>query len=659
MSYLTFDKEELVNLEYSLQREFLRTNRAGAYSSSSLAGCNTRKYHGLLIVKLDELDGGKHLLLSSLDETIIQHDAQFNLGLHKYPGDYYEPKGHKYIRNFEIETVPKVTYRVGGVVLTKTRMLVGNENQIIVKYTLEEANSPTSLRFKPFLAFRNVHQLTRANMVANGKFVKVKNGISMCLYDGYPDLYMQFSKDPDFVPVPDWSRNIEYIKEKARGYEYQEDLYVPGYFELPIQKGESVFFSASTEFCEPATLEHLYSAEKARRIPRDSFINCLLNSAQQFIWERKEGKDIIAGFPWYESIPRQTLLALPGLLLTQSQITTYEEILRTNLYRLKDGLLPKYVGFDSDYDAADAPLFAFQAVQELKPFKEQKELWTSYGSAMKEILSAYRNGTRFNIHMEPNGLIYAKQDGVALTWMDAYIDGKPVTQRGGLAVEINAAWYNAVCFALELAESAGDKLFINEWASYPQLIAQSFIQTFWNEDEGYLADYVDGNYADWSVRPNMIFAASLPYSPLSREQKKSIVSKVKSELLTPRGLRSLAPKNFHYKGFCEGNADERSAAAHMGSVYPFLIYPFVKAYLDIHKAGGLSFIKQIMEGFEEEMSENCIGTLSEIYEGNPPHPARGAISQAWNVGGVLSATAVIERVEESAGNQVQGGPAVK
>ncbi len=659
MSYLTFDKEELVNLEYSLQREFLRTNRAGAYSSSSLAGCNTRKYHGLLIVKLDELDGGKHLLLSSLDETIIQHDAQFNLGLHKYPGDYYEPKGHKYIRNFEIETVPKVTYRVGGVVLTKTRMLVENENQIIVKYTLEEANSPTTLRFKPFLAFRNVHQLTRANMVANGKYTKVKNGISMRLYDGYPDLYMQFSKVPDFVPVPDWSRNIEYIKEQARGYEFQEDLYVPGYFELPIKKGESVFFSASTEFCEPVNLEQLYSAEKAHRIPRDSFINCLLNSAQQFIWERKEGKDIIAGFPWYESIPRQTLLALPGLLLTQSEITTYEEILRTNLFRLKDGLLPKYVGFNSDYDAADAPLFVFQAIQELKPFKAQKELWTSYGDAMKEILSAYRNGTRFNIHMEPNGLIYAKQDGVALTWMDAYIDGKPVTPRGGLAVEINAAWYNAVCFALELAEAADDKLFINEWASYPQLIAQSFIQTFWNEDEGYLADYVDGNYADWSVRPNMIFAASLPYSPLSREQKKSIVSKVKSELLTPRGLRSLAPKNFHYKGFCEGSADERSAAAHMGSVYPFLIYPFVKAYLDIHKAGGLSFIKQIMEGFEDEMSENCIGTLSEIYEGNPPHPARGAISQAWNVGGVLSATSVIEKVEELAGSQVQGGPAVK
>ena len=647
MSYLNFDKEELVNLEYSLQREFLRTNRSGAYSASTLAGCNTRKYHGMLIVQLDKLDGGKHVLLSSLDETVIQHDAQFNLGIHKFPGDFYEPKGHKYIRNFEIETIPKVTYRVGGVILTKTRMLVENENQVIVKYTLEEANSPTTLRFKPFLAFRNVHQLSKANMFANGKYTKIKNGIKMSLYEGYPELHMQFSKEVDFVTIPDWYRNIEYIKEQSRGYEFQEDLYVPGYFELSIKKGESVFFSASTEISDPTDLKKLYAFEKTRRIPRDSFLNCLINAAQQFIWERKDGKDIIAGFPWYESIPRETLIALPGLLLTQSEVTTYEDILKTNLNRLKDGLLPKYVGFESDYDAADAPLFAFQAIQELKPFKEKKALWKSYGPAMKEILSFYKKGTRFNIHMEPNGLIYAKQEGVALTWMDAYIDGKPVTPRGGFAVEINAAWFNAVCFALELAESAQDKAFTSEWSSYPELIANSFRNLFWNEDEGYLADYADGNYVDWSVRPNMIFAASFEYSPMSREQKKLIISKVRNELLTPRGLRSLAPKDYNYKGSCEGNADNRSASIHMGSVFPFLIYPFVKAYLDIHKAGGLSFVKQIMAGFEEEMSEHCVGTLSEVYEGNPPHTARGAISQAWNVGGVLSATALLEKYVES------------
>jgi predicted glycogen debranching enzyme len=646
MSYLIFNKEKLVNLEYSLNREFLRTNRAGAYSSSTLAGCNTRKYHGMMIVQLDELDGGKHVLLSSLDETIIQHDAQFNLGIHKYPGEFYEPKGHKYIRNFEVETIPKLTYRVGGVILTKTRLLVENENLVIVKYTLEEAHSPTILRFKPFLAFRNVHTLSRANMYANTKYQKVKNGIKMRLYEGYPELHMQFSKPADFVPVPDWFRDIEYMKEQARGYEFREDLFVPGYFEVPIKKGESIYFAASTSEQVPSTLHKRYEDEKKKRIPRDSFTNCLINAVQQFVWERKDGKDLIAGFPWYESIPRQTMAALPGLLMAKTDLKTCEDILQTNLKRLDKGLMPKFVGHDSLLDAADAPLLAFIVLQDFLRYKTKKEIWKSYGEALKSILSNYKEGTHFNIHMQDNGLIYAKHEGVALTWMDSYIDGKPVTPRGGLAVEINAFWYNAVCFALDLAATSGDKQFVAEWKELPAIIGKSFLETFWSDDKEYLADYVDGNFTDWSIRANMISAASLSYSPLSRDQKKLIVSKVKNTLLTPKGLRSLAPEDPAYKGECGETPYEYSASAHQGSVYPYLILPFVKAYLDIHKAGGLSFVKNIIEKFEEEMSENCIGTLSELYEGNPPHSARGSISQAWNVSSVLNAIALIEKFEE-------------
>jgi len=653
MSYLNFDKKELVNLEYSLQREFLRTNRSGAYSSSTLAGCNTRKYHGMLIVQLNELDGGKHVLLSSLDETVIQHDAQFNLGIHKFPGDFYEPKGHKYIRNFEFDTIPKMTFRVGGVLLTKSSLLVEEENQLIVRYTLEDAHSPTILRFKPFLAFRSVHELSKANMFANSKYLPVKNGIKVKLYEGYPELHLQFSKKPDFVPVPDWYRNIEYMKEQARGYEYQEDLLVPGYFELPIKKGESVFFSASTREHEPVSFSKLYSFELKRHIPRNSFINCLLNAAQQFIWVRKDGKDIIAGFPWYESIPRQTFKALPCLLLSPEKMNVYEEILQTNLKRLKDGLLPKYVGCPSNYDAADAPLLVFNAIQELKRFKENKIIWALYGPALKEIISNYKKGTHYNIHMQENGLIYAKADGVALTWMDAYVDGKPVTQRGGMNVEINAAWYNAICFALELAESAKDKPFIDEWKNYPSIIAESFLHTFWSDEKGYLADYADGNYIDWSVRPNMIIATSFEYSPLTREQKKMVVSMAKNELLTPKGLRTLAPANPNYKGTFEDNPEERAEAAHQGSVYPFLIYPFVKSYLEIHKTGGLSFVKQIIAGFEEEMAENCVGTISEVYEGNPPYTAQGALSQAWNVASILRTARLVEKFEAQ---KMEGNP---
>ena len=646
MGYLNFDKDKLVNLSYSLERETLRTNRGGAYSSTTLAGCNTRKYHGLLVVRLDELDGGKHVLLSTLDETVIQHEAQFNLGIHKFPGDFYEPKGHKYIRNFEFDTIQKHTYRVGGVILTRTRLLVEHENTLLVKYTLEEANSPTKLRFKPFMAFRNVHSLSKANLYANSKYTPVANGIKMNLYEGYPDFFMQLSKECDFVSVPDWYKNIEYIREQERGYEFQEDLFVPGYFEVTIEKGESIFFSASTNEQKPSAFLKRYENEKKLRIPRDSFINCLLNSGKQFMWERKDGIDLIAGYPWYESITRQTLTALPGIFLILGDVKNFEAVLQTNLKRLRNGLLPKYAGQESFFDAADAPLLVFTALQRLLKFKSAAEIWSTYGDSLKEILNSYREGTDFNIHMLDNGLIHAKMDGIALTWMDDYKDGVPVTQRGGLAVEINALWYNAVSFALELAVDAGDKSFVKKWKELPALIGESFLSLFWCEEHSQLADYIDGDYKDLSVRPNMLIAAAMDLSPLSRTQKKLIVSTVKNELLTPVGIRTLSPEDFAYKGFSGEHAADFPEAAHHGTVYPYLIYLFVKSYLDVHKAGGLSFAKNCLEGFKLEMSENCIGTLSEAYEGNPPHTARGSISQACNVAGVLMANAIVEKFEE-------------
>jgi len=646
MGYLNFDKDKLVNLSYSLERETLRTNRGGAYSFTTLAACNTRKYHGLLVIRLPDQEGGKHVLLSSLDESIIQHEAQFNLGIHKFPGDYYEPKGHKYIRNFEFNTIPKHTYRVGGVVLTRTRLLVEHENQLLVKYTLEEANSPTKLRFKPFMAFRNVHSLSKANLYANSKYTQVANGIKMNLYEGYPDFFMQLSKECDFVSVPDWYKNIEYIREQERGYEFQEDLFVPGYFEVSIKKGESVIFSASTTEQKPATFLKKYENEKKIRIPRDSFINCLHNAGQQFLWDRQDGKDLIAGYPWYESISRQTLTALPGIFLKLGDVKNFEAVLQTNLQRLQSGLLPKYSGQASFHDAADAPLLVFNALQKLAKFKSEKEIWNTYGSFIKEILNNYREGTDFNIRMLENGLIHAKKDGVALTWMDDYKDGIPVTQRGGLAVEINALWYNAVCFAIELANASGDKTFVKAWKELPALIAGSFLSHFWCEECGQLADFVDGEYTDWSVRPNMLLAAAQDFSPLSRSQKKLIISTVRDKLLTPVGIRTLSPEDVTYKGFSGERADDFSEAAHQGTVYPYLIYPFVKTYLEVHKAGGLSFAKNCLEGFKNEMSENCIGTISEAYDGNPPHTAKGSISQAWSVAAVIMANDLIEKFEE-------------
>jgi predicted glycogen debranching enzyme len=265
---------------------------------------------------------------------------------------------------------------------------------------------------------------------------------------------------------------------------------------------------------------------------------------------------------------------------------------------------------------------------------------------MKSILSAFKGGTDFNIRMLDNGMIYGKVENVALTWMDSYVDGKPVVQRGGMPVEVNALWYNAINLALELAEAEDDTEFINEWKDLPTLVAKSFIELFWSEKRQYLADCIDGDSVDWSIRPNMLIAAALEFSPLDREKQKAILSAVKRELLTPRGLRTLSPRDEKYKGCYEGNIHERELTIHQGTVFPWFVSFFVETYLKIHKRGGVPFVKKIIEGFEEEMTEHCIGTISEIYNGNPPHKGKGAISQAWSVAALIRANKLLENCGE-------------
>jgi len=643
MSYLKFDKSRLVNLEYSLSREVLRSNRAGSYISTTISGCNTRKYHGLLICQLDELDGGKHVLLSSFDETVVQHGAEFNLGIHKYENDFYEPKGHKYIRDFEVDQIPKTTFRVGGVVLSKERILVENEQQVLTRYTLVEANSPTTLKFKPFLAFRNVHELSKANLYANTKYKKAPNGIKMKLYEGYPFLHMQFSKPAEFIAVPGWYNNIEYLKEKNRGYDYREDLFVPGYFELPIKKGESIVFSASVKEANPDTIKAKFTRELNKRPPRDTFRSYLINAGQQFFIKRGEDHDLVAGFPWYGSMPRQTFVALPALTLDQDETDLFEAVVDTQLKNLKNGLFPNVNGQRQPvYNNIDTPLWFFWALQQYaNETKNWKHIWEKYGKVMKQILNAYLKGTDFNIKMNELGLIEGEDDNLALTWMDSYVNGKPVVQRAGMPVEVNALWYNAICFALELAEAVGDQNFTREWEALPKQIADSFMRLFWCEEHGYLADCVKDDVKDWSVRPNMVIAAALDYSPLDREKQKQILSAAKQQLLTPRGLRTLSPRNDHYEGICAGSISEREKTLHQGTVWPWLLMFFVEGYLKIHKRGGLPFVKKLIEGFEEEMTEHCIGTIPENYNGNPPHQGKGAISQAWSVAALIRANKLV------------------
>ncbi|MCF8226627.1 MAG: amylo-alpha-1,6-glucosidase [Bacteroidales bacterium] len=641
MAFLKFDKAELVNLEYSTSREVLRSNRAGSYASTTISGCNTRKYHGLLICPLDEMGGEHHVLLSSLDLTVIQHEKKFNLGIHKYEGDNYVPRGHKYIRDYDAEAGSKMTYRVGGVVLTRETMLVQEKEQILIKITLEEANSSTKLRLQPFLAFRNIHKLSKANLYLNRQYIPVNNGIKSRMYDGYPDLYMQVSKKAEFVPVPDWYYNIEYLEEQRRGYGYKEDLYVPGYFELAIKKGESVIFSASTGEEKPAGMIRKFQSEEELRTPLDSFRNCLLNSAQQFILRRGDNTDIIAGFPWYGVRGRDTFIALPGITLTLGDVKTATEVINTMIRRLKDGLFPHTVRKGHQFcNAIDAPLWFVWTLQQLEQYIDI-DIWKHYRKQLLEIMDNYIKGTSCGISMDDNGLITGGEEGIPVTWMDASAKGHAVTLRKGYAVEVNALWYNAVQQVLSWAGKGS--AFYKKWKDLPEKIEVSFVKEFWLQDLGYLADYVNNGYKDISVRPNQVIATSLNFSPVSKEMKKNILDVVKSELLTPKGLRTLSPKNVNYRGSYKGNQEQRDRSLHQGIVHPWLLEHFVRGYLDLYKRSGLNMIEQIYAGFEADMTEYGIGTISELYDGNPPHDPSGAISFAGSVASLLRIGEMIDK----------------
>jgi len=636
MGYIQFDKNKLINLEYSLDREIIRSNRAGSYASMTIVGCNTRKYHGLLVCPLEQFGGEKHVLLSSMDVTIVEKDKEFNLGIHKYEGDNFVPKGHKYVRDFEAETIARTTFRVGSVVLVRESLLVEKEQQILMKFTLLESAGDISVRFRPFLAFRNAHTLSKSNLYADTRFKAAANGISVRMYKDYPDLFMQWSKKPEYIHVPDWYYDIEYMQEMRRGYEYKEDLFVPGYFELDMKQGDTHIFSAGTREIPAAGLKRRFTTELSKRVPRSSFYNSLVNSAQQFI-VRNDGKtEIIAGFPWFGSWGRDTFIALPGLTIAIRDRDSFLAVADTMVKKLQHGLFPN-MGSDDDpaFNSVDAPLWFIWALQQFHIYDPEFDIWKKYGKHIKHILSHYRQGTIFNIHMMETGLIYAGEEHKALTWMDAVVYDTPVTPRHGSPVEISALWYNAVCFALDLAGSAGDRKFTGEWKDIPGIIESTFIPAFWYEKGAYLADSVKDGIQDVSVRPNQVIAAAMAYSPLTGEMKKNILDVVESELLTPRGLRTLSPKNPAYKGTYAGKQEIRDEAYHQGTVWPWLLEHFCEAYLQIYKHAGLSMVKKLYNGFEEEMNVNGIGSISEIYDGDPPHAGKGAISQAWSVAALL------------------------
>ncbi|MEG2177927.1 MAG: amylo-alpha-1,6-glucosidase [Bacteroidales bacterium] len=635
---MNFDKTPLTNLESSLNKEMLSVGKDGSYFCSSIIGCNTRKYHGCLVSPQPQIDNDLHVLLSQIDDVLIQQEQEFNLSVRKYAENIYYPKGHKYILGLEFLPYPKWTYRVGGAVLTKELFISPSTNSLLLKYTLVEAKSKTKLRLRPLLAFRNEHQLTHANKQVCTQTQSVLNGIKCRLYENYSDLFIQFSKKTQFVSCPDWYYGVEYIKELERGYQAHEDLFSLGYLDTEIQLGESVYVAIGTQVFNTAKkIAELFESESKNTIPLDNLENCLRHAAKQFIVRQNDKTEIVAGYPWFGRWGRDTFISLPGLTLTQNDTKTCKAVIDTMLKDLKGPLFPNIGSGDcSAYNSVDAPLWFFWALQQYTyQTQTHTKVWKEYGDKMKMILDGFKEGTVYNIKMLENGLVYAGQEGKALTWMDAVVEGHAITPRIGMPVEINALWYNALMFSLELAQKAKDKNFVDKWKTIAETFPETFKAAFWNKDKAYLADVVSGDFKDFSIRPNQIIAASLPYSPLSNKVSQLVVEQVKQVLLTPRGLRTLAPMDTRYKGVYQGSQAERDEAYHQGTVWVWLLGHYAQAYLKVYGQAGLDHIEKIYMNFENALHEQCVGSIAEIYDGDPPHKGKGAISQAWSVAELL------------------------
>ena len=645
MSYLRFEKALMTNLQDSLPKELLRTNRSGAYSCSTIVDCNTRKYHGLLVVPVPEIDDDNHVLLSSLDVTVVQHGAEFNLGLHKYQGNNFSPMGHKYIREFDCDKVPTTIYRVGGVLLKKEVVFQHYEDRILIRYTLVDAHSATTLRFRPFLAFRSVRQFTHENTVASRDFYPVDNGIKTCMYEGYPDLYMQFSKKNEFVFHPDWYRGVEYPKEQERGYASTEDLYVPGYFEMPIKKGESIVFSAAISSIKPSALKKLFDEEVAERSPRDNFFHCLVNAAHQFhIRTKNDDRYLLAGYPWFKCRARDTFISLPGLTLSIEEQDYFELVMKTAERGIREFMAGKpLTGLMTEIEQPDVLLWAIWAIQQYAKEASLEKCNEMYGKLVADIVKFIEANKHNNLELRENGLLYSEGKKKAVTWMNSTANGRPVVPRTGYIVEFNALWYNALCFAASLAELSGNNAQVDYLNKLAEKVKTSFVEVFLNE-HGYLFDYVDDkDPRDWSVRPNMIFAAAFDYSPLDQAQKKGVVDICTRELLTPKGLRSLSPKSGGYNPMYVGPQAQRDYAYHQGTAWPWLGGFYMEASLKLYKRTRLSFIERQMVGYEDEMSYHCLGTIPELFDVNPPFHGRGGISFAMNVGEVLRTLELLEK----------------
>lgn len=637
------------------QKEWLITNGLGGYASSTLSFMNTRKYHGLLVASM-EPPVDRMVLLSALDEEIYSNNIAHELACHRYPGVVH-PHGFRHIKEFTEGPVPSWKYDIDGIQIIKTVFMEHGKNSVIVRYDIhvppEKKNC--KMRIHPLVSMRDFHELARSNAGISQE--PSNNGTTIHLDPAEKSkTELHLLSNSSYTPSGDWYYNFEYPLEMERGYDFHEDCFHPGYFEMELSHGKNeMCIVASTEKItevSSASVHKAYEAEKERisMICRGSgfmeaFPSKLAISADTFVVMRHStGKhSIIAGYPWSADWGRDTMISLPGLTLVTGRYDLAANILSTFAENCKEGLIPnRFPDHSTDgyaYNTVDASLWFINAVWKYLEYTNDVQTIEKMWNTVNDIIHNYSRGTKFGIKVDTDNLLC--HDG-QLTWMDAKVGDAEITPRKGKACDINALWYNALVIASKIATKLGAEA--TGFEEKAEKVCGKFEHVFWNEEQDCLFDCIGYDargmeHKDASLRPNQIFAVSLPHCMLDPEKEKSIVRKVQQHLLTSRGLRTLAPYEAAYIGKYEGGTLQRDMAYHNGTVWPWLMGPFVSAYCRTkgHSLRSRMYAKELLDGFIPHLAEAGIGTISEIFDGNEPHLARGCVAQAWSIAEILRA----------------------
>jgi predicted glycogen debranching enzyme len=647
---IQFERETWSDLEAALRREWLETNGLGGFASSTIIGLNTRRYHGLLVAATKP-PVGRLVLLSKLEETLLIDGRRFDLSANRYPGVVH-PQGFRYLRNFRLEPFPVFTYEVEGIEIEKCVFMIHAENSTVIHYQLRKNNHrevPKNFRLeiRPLIAFRDYHGTTHENGAINSA-VQERSGLATVTpYQGLPALHLGHNAI-ELCKTGDWYRNFEYDAERERGLEFSEDLFNPFVLSFDLRSRRQASIIASTEERDAAQAVEYRQAEITRRRKaivaspvEDSFAQSLTAAADQYLVSRGDEKTIIAGYHWFGDWGRDTMIALPGLTLPTCKHDVARSILRTFAKHVDQGMLPNRfpdAGEAPEYNTVDAALWFIEAARAYLAYTGDLEfVGDELYPIFADIISWHVRGTRYGIKVDDSGLLASGEPGVQLTWMDAKVGDWVVTPRRGKPVEIQALWYNALCIMEDLASLRGEEAARKRYRHMATVAQWSFNRLFWNEKLGCLYDVVNGGPPDRSIRPNQIFAVSLPHSMLRQDRARRVVEKVEEHLLTPFGLRTLAPSDPLYRGHYTGGPKERDGAYHQGTVWPWLLGPFLNAYIKVNE-GSEEARRQAqawLSPLESHLAEAGLGHISEIFEGDAPHRPCGCIAQAWSVAEIL------------------------